>query len=87
MYHTMLKQVVENKMLLSDAVSGGAYWKDLYSSTDTTNISSLNYLRELFMDDTIDLIMNSAFRSKAIPSYTHSMYTSEMNKVAFGKDT
>ena len=87
MYHTTLKQVVKNNMLLSDAISGGAYWKDLSSSTDTTNISTLNYLRKLFMDDTIDLIMNSAFRSEAIPSYTHSMYTSEMNKVAFGKDT
>ena len=84
MYHTTLKQVVRNTTLLTEATNGNTYWKDLNTAMSTVNIDNLKYLRQIFMDEEIDIIMNSAFKTPAISSFTTSMYTEEMKLVAFG---
>ena len=85
MYHTTLKQVIKNNTLLTEATNGNTYWKDLTGAVDTVNIVNLNYLCEVFLDEEIEIIMNSAFQSEAVPSFTTSMYTDDMKSVAFGK--
>ena len=60
------KGMVRNTYLISEADVGRVYWKDLVSSSENINFSQFDHLKEIFMDEDIENIMNFAFKTEAV---------------------
>ena len=79
-----MKNVVKNSSLLKDCQPSSGYWHDISSSVNDVVISQKKFLSEIFMDEQIHEIMSTAFQISADASFAHSMYTPEMNTIAYG---
>lgn len=89
MYHATLNNLVKNETLLNDGAPGGSYWQEMKNTLaeprdEGIRIVQMDYLRQIFMDEQIEEILQSAFSSEAIPLFSPSMYTDEMKMVAYG---
>ena len=79
-----MKNVVKNSSLLKDCQPSSGYWHDISSSVNDVVISQKKFLSEIFMDEQIHEIMSTAFQISADASFARSMYTPEMNAIAYG---
>ena len=83
-YFACMKNVVKNSSLQKDCQPSSGYWHDISSSVNDVVISQKKFLSEIFMDEQIHEIMSTAFQISADASFARSMYTPEMNAIAYG---
>ena len=84
MYHMHMKNMVRSVGLIDDCRPSAGYWHDISSSVNNLVLVKKDYLSEIFLDEQIHDIMRKAFSFESTPGFAGSMYTPEMERIAYG---
>ena len=85
MYYSAMKNMVKSATLLDECRPSAGYWYDIAASVNNIVVVKKDYLSQIFLDEQIHDIMKKAFSFESTPGFTRSMYSPEMETIAYGK--
>ena len=71
--------------MLDECRPSAGFWYDIAVSVNNIALVKKDYLSQIFLDEQIHDIMKKAFSFETTPSFTRSMYTPEMEIIAYDK--
>ena len=71
--------------LTDECCPSATYWYDISSFVGNVSLVKRDYLSQILLDEEIHDIMKTAVSFDSTPDFSRSMYTFEMEQIAYGK--